>query len=96
MVLEDCYSLNYSLIKNFSAMFMFVLLERGCPAAALRVWPWKTTAKTPIELCGDTLDSYKQILSETNLLQLSFYLADKAVGAKGFQATWTEIKVILR
>ena len=35
LVLEDCYSLNYSLIKNFSAMFMFVLLERGCPAAAL-------------------------------------------------------------
>ena len=67
--------------------------ERGCPAAALRVWPWRTTDKTPIELCGDTLDSYKQILSETNVLKLSFYLADKAVGAKGFQATWTEIKV---
>ena len=68
-------------------------LERGCPAAALRVWPWKTTEKTPIELCGDTLDTYKQILSETNVLQMSFYLADKAVGAKGFKATWTEIKV---
>ena len=27
------------------------------------------------------------------VLKLSFYLADKAVGAKGFQATWTEIKV---
>ena len=67
--------------------------ERGCPAAALRVWPWKTTEKTPIELCGDTLDTYKQILSETNVLQMSFYLADKAVGAKGFKATWTEIKV---
>ena len=67
--------------------------ERGCPAAALRVWPWRTREKTPIELCGDTLDTYKQILSETNVLQLSFYLADKAVGAKGFKATWTEIKV---
>lgn len=67
--------------------------ERGCPAAALRVWPWRETDKTPIELCGDTLDGYKQILSETNVLKLSFYLADKAVGAKGFQATWTEIKV---
>eukprot|EP00090_Calanus_glacialis_P014380 TRINITY_DN23170_c0_g1_i1.p1 TRINITY_DN23170_c0_g1~~TRINITY_DN23170_c0_g1_i1.p1 ORF type:complete len:870 (-),score=100.53 TRINITY_DN23170_c0_g1_i1:1263-3872(-) len=66
--------------------------ERGCPAAALRVWPWENKEKTPIELCGDTLDSYKQILSETNVLQLSFYLADKAVGAKGFKATWTEIK----
>ena len=69
------------------------IAERGCPAAALRVWPWKTTEKTPIELCGDTLDTYKQILSETNVLQMSFYLADKAVGAKGFKATWTEIKV---
>ena len=69
------------------------LSERGCPAAALRVWPWRTREKTPIELCGDTLDTYKQILSETNVLQLSFYLADKAVGAKGFKATWTEIKV---
>jgi len=66
--------------------------ERGCPAAALRVWPWRTREKTPIELCGDTLDTYKQILSETNVLKLSFYLADKAVGAKGFKATWTEIK----
>ena len=52
--------------------------ERGCPAAALRVWPWENKEKTPIELCGDTLDScpgcvgnYKQILSETNVLQLS-------------------------
>ena len=44
-------------------------------------------------MCGDSLDTYKQILSETNVLQLSFYLADKAVGAKGFKATWTEIKV---
>ena len=58
------------------------------------MWPWRTgQEKTPIELCGDTLDTYKQILSETNILQLSFYLADKAVGAKGFKATWTEIKV---
>lgn len=72
---------------------IFFSLERGCPAAALRVWPWRTREKTPIELCGDTLDTYKQILSETNVLKLSFYLADKAVGAKGFKATWTEIKV---
>ena len=77
-----------------TVLIAWLFAERGCPAAALRVWPWRTTAKTPIELCGDTLDSYKQILSETNILQLSFYLADKAVGAKGFQATWTEIKVI--
>ena len=78
-------------------MTIFLFSERGCPAAALRVWPWRTgQEKTPIELCGDTLDTYKQILSETNILQLSFYLADKAVGAKGFKATWTEIKVTIK
>ena len=78
-------------VKNVN---IFFIKERGCPAAALRVWPWRTgQEKTPIELCGDTLDTYKEIISETNILQLSFYLADKAVGAKGFKATWTEIKV---
>ena len=101
-------------------------------------------------MCGDTLDNYQQILSETNVMRMSwvffpsisgylecfflqfvdvvsvlfsisrflvflkftfrfmtitflntyynsnsrFYLADKAVGAKGFKAIWTEIKVI--
>jgi len=66
--------------------------DRGCPAAALRVWPWRDMARTPIELCGDTLDQYKEIISDTNVLRLSFYLADKAVGAKGFKAIYTEIK----
>jgi len=66
--------------------------ERGCPAAALRVWPWKDVARTPIELCGDKLDQYKQIISDSNVLRLSFYLADKAVGAKGFKAIYTEVK----
>ena len=83
-------------------------------------------------MCGDTLDNYQQILSETNVMRMSwvffffnfwmswvflnfasslllaitfldtlynsnsrFYLADKAVGAKGFKAIWTEIKVII-
>ena len=45
--------------------------ERGCPGATLRVWPWKRTDKTPIELCGEQLDHNKQILSETNFIQLS-------------------------
>jgi len=66
--------------------------ERGCPAAALRVWPWKDVARTPIELCGDSLDQYKEIISDSNVLRLSFYLADKAVGAKGFKAIYTEVK----
>ena len=89
---DECILLSESQIFKNSHKY-FIVTERGCPAAALRVWPWKTTGKTPIELCGDTLDTYKQILSESNVLQLSFYLADKAVGAKGFKATWTEIKV---
>jgi len=66
--------------------------DRGCPAAALRVWPWASNERTPIEMCGDTLDNYQQILSETNVMRMSLYLADKAVGAKGFKAIWTEIK----
>ena len=45
--------------------------DRGCPAAALRVWPWENKQKTPIELCGDSLGKYEQILSETNVLQIS-------------------------
>ena len=23
------------------------------------MWPWRTRDKTPIELCGDTLDTYR-------------------------------------
>ncbi|XP_023327852.1 dorsal-ventral patterning tolloid-like protein 1 isoform X2 [Eurytemora carolleeae] len=66
--------------------------ERGCPAAALRVWPWKDVARTPIELCGDTLDQYKEIISDGHVMRLSFYLARKAVGAMGFKAIYTEVK----
>ncbi|XP_071744912.1 LOW QUALITY PROTEIN: cubilin [Lepeophtheirus salmonis] len=66
--------------------------DRGCPAATLRVWPWNQRNKTPLELCGDSLEHNTQILSETNMLRISFFIADKAVGAKGFKAIWTEIK----
>jgi len=65
--------------------------DRGCPAATLRVWPW-THERTPLELCGDSLEEHSQILSESNLMQASFYIANKSVGAKGFKATWTEVK----
>jgi len=70
-------------------------VERGCPAATLRVWPWQGIDRTPIELCGDDLDDYKQIISDSNVLRLSFYLADKGVGAKGFKAIYTEVKETL-
>ena len=67
--------------------------DRGCPAATLRVWPWREGDKTPLELCGDALEHNSQILSETNLMRVSFFIADKAVGAKGFKAIWTEVKL---
>ncbi|XP_059082755.1 cubilin-like isoform X2 [Tigriopus californicus] len=66
--------------------------DRGCPAATLRVWPWKERDKTPLELCGDNLEHNSQLLSETNVMRISFFIADKAVGAKGFKAIWTEIR----
>ena len=44
--------------------------DRGCPAATLRVWPW-THERTPLELCGDSLEEHSQILSESNLMQAS-------------------------
>jgi hypothetical protein len=28
--------------------YPFNVTERGCPAAALRVWPWKDIGRTPI------------------------------------------------
>jgi len=67
-------------------------IERGCPGATLRVWPWRERNKTPVELCGDQLDQYSEITSETNQMKVSFFFADKAVGAKGFKAIWTEFK----
>ena len=46
--------------------------ERGCPAAALRVWPWmQGVHKNPIELCGDTLEHNVEIVSQSNIMKLS-------------------------
>ncbi len=49
---------------------LFCLLDLGCPAATLRVWPW-THERTPLELCGDDLGEHSQIISESNLMQAS-------------------------
>jgi len=49
----------------------FYLLERGCPSAALRVWPWNERNRTPLELCGDSLEQHSKITSETNLMRVS-------------------------
>lgn len=52
-------------------LFFTLFLDRGCPAATLRVWPWKERDKTPLELCGDNLEHNSQILSETNIMRVS-------------------------
>ncbi|CAH1967539.1 unnamed protein product [Acanthoscelides obtectus] len=67
-------------------------IGRGCPAAVLRVWNDLST--TPIELCGEKppgVSTQWQYLSTSNTVRLSFITADKAVGAKGFHAIWTEV-----
>ncbi|XP_043246214.1 cubilin-like isoform X2 [Amphibalanus amphitrite] len=65
--------------------------NRGCPAAVVRIW--QDLKSTPIELCGDTLMSrYKQIISASNVMKLSFISSEKSVGQQGFRAYWTEMK----
>ncbi|XP_065169996.1 bone morphogenetic protein 1 isoform X3 [Atheta coriaria] len=64
---------------------------RGCPAAVLRLWT--NMANSPIELCGEKAPSDKwQYLSDSNAIRFSFIAADKAVGAQGFRAVWTEVQ----
>ncbi|KAG8192223.1 hypothetical protein JTE90_014084 [Oedothorax gibbosus] len=76
--------------------FVFFLIEgdperRGCPGAVVRVYP--ELGEPPMELCGESLENHtREIISSSNIMKISFVTADKAVGAKGFQATWTEIK----
>ncbi|XP_055936422.1 cubilin-like isoform X1 [Argiope bruennichi] len=76
--------------------FVFFQIEgdperRGCPGAVVRVYP--ELSEPPMELCGESLANHsREILSSSNIMKISFVTADKAVGAKGFQATWTEIK----
>ncbi|XP_015783415.1 cubilin isoform X2 [Tetranychus urticae] len=65
--------------------------ERGCPTAVLRVW--SDLSKPPIELCGVGLENDTQeMLSTTNMLKISFMITDTAVGARGFEALWSEVK----
>ncbi|XP_039306033.1 cubilin isoform X8 [Solenopsis invicta] len=65
-------------------------IERGCPAAVLRMWDSLTSA--PREFCGvKDPDAKWSFLSEDNNMRLSFISADKAVGHLGFRAVWTEV-----
>nr|XP_027195182.1 uncharacterized protein LOC113789799 isoform X1 [Dermatophagoides pteronyssinus] len=64
--------------------------SRGCPGAIVRVWP--NLNQKPIELCGEKLNRRdKQYISENNVIRITFLTAQKAVGALGFSAIWTEI-----
>ncbi|CAG0891432.1 unnamed protein product [Darwinula stevensoni] len=63
--------------------------SRGCPGATVRVW--ESPSADPAEDCGENSTGL-QFVSEANTLRLMFITADKAVGAQGFQAIWTEIK----
>ena len=56
--------------ENKNQIEILFIKDRGCPAATLRVWPW-THERTPLELCGDSLEEHSQILSESNLMQAS-------------------------
>ncbi|CAH1099815.1 unnamed protein product [Psylliodes chrysocephalus] len=66
-------------------------LGRGCPAAVLRLW--NDVSSTPIELCGEkaVTDKSWQYVSTSSTMRFSFITADKAVGAQGFKAYWTEV-----
>ncbi|KPM04818.1 CUB domain-containing protein 10 [Sarcoptes scabiei] len=67
-------------------------LSRGCSGGVVRVWP--DIDQRPIELCGEKLaDDQKQYVSESNVLRIAFYTAQKSVGAQGFSAIWTEIEM---
>ncbi|XP_035440891.2 cubilin isoform X3 [Spodoptera frugiperda] len=68
------------------------LTERGCPAAVLRLW--YESPGPPLELCGEKAPGDRwQYLSSSNSIRLSFIIADKAVGATGWRAVWTEVTV---
>ncbi|XP_056630783.1 tolloid-like protein 2 [Diorhabda sublineata] len=63
---------------------------RGCPAAVFRLWT--DVSSTPIELCGEKgINDKWQYVSTSNAMRFSFITADKAVGAQGFRAVWTEV-----
>ncbi|KPJ04342.1 Dorsal-ventral patterning tolloid-like protein 1 [Papilio xuthus] len=66
------------------------LIDRGCPAAVLRLW--YESPGPPLELCGEKAPSDRwQYLSSSNSIRLSFIIADKSVGAAGWRAIWTEV-----
>ncbi|KAK2715937.1 cubilin-like [Artemia franciscana] len=69
--------------------------ERGCPVATVRVWSKVGAGLSPIELCGENLTPEQmQHLSQGNQMRVAFSIADKAVGAPGFRAVWTEVESI--
>ena len=68
--------------------------ERGCPTAVVRLWP--RVDHVPLELCGDQLHANRRnVLSEHDQLRVEFVATTNAVvGAGGFKAHWTEVRVV--
>ncbi|XP_021958123.2 uncharacterized protein LOC110854036 isoform X3 [Folsomia candida] len=64
---------------------------RGCAAAAVRIW--EDVDGIPVELCGqELLQENSQFVSTRNTMRITFIMADKAIGAPGFRAVWTEVQ----
>ncbi|CAL1273536.1 unnamed protein product [Larinioides sclopetarius] len=65
-------------------------LERGCPGAVVRVW--KNLSQAPVEICGmEASNDTLEMISTNSVLKLTFATAEKAIGAEGFKAVWTEV-----
>lgn len=62
---------------------MILLLARGCPAAALRIWTAPDTDQAPIELCGDKpAGEVWHYISSGQNARVSFITTDKTIGAQ--------------
>ncbi|GBN01211.1 Cubilin [Araneus ventricosus] len=81
--------------SGFLASYLFIdpskkFEERGCPGAVVRVW--KNLSQAPVEICGmETNNDTLEMISTNSVLKLTFATAEKAIGAEGFKAVWTEV-----
>lgn len=58
-------------------------LDRGCPAAVLRLWVNADSDQPPLELCGEkpSIEQWHYI-STGQTARISFTTSDKTVGAQ--------------
>jgi hypothetical protein len=58
-------------------------LDRGCAAAALRLWLLPDSDLPPLEMCGEkALNEHWQYITQGQSARISFTSADKAIGAQ--------------